>query len=722
MKMAVALRARFPLHYRMIETLRAALPEHWLVVRLSGFLRERGGTLVLVYASYLGAAFASISLYHVVDLMPSVIWLPAGVTLAAAIIEGYYIWPAILLGSLTVNLYLGTPPLILTGTVIMNTLQPLVGRYILQIFNFDRKLSTSKDMFVFMATAIGVTALSPVLATLVVHAHNALFGANFPSAWAMWWAGNAFSALAITPFLIRWIKRPLPKRTPSQIAEIVAANVLLAAVCVAAFGTTHTSIFGISLIFPLIGILTWMAFRLGPRLMTFSLLFFCGISVVGALYGAHAPSSATLAERVINTQIFDMLMIFFFFMLVSLEEQRRAASAELHERANALEDALQRIQLEEQAKNEFLAMLAHELRNPLASILSSTELLRSKSGSAAEVRRLSDIMTLRVKTMARLLDDLLDVSHISGKKLQMKRERVDVHEIMQRSVEAVDPLIRKQGHELAFSVPEERAIIEADPVRLEQIFVNILSNAAKYTPPEGQIQFTSRLAEADVCISVRDSGVGIPRVMLTRIFDPFVRIRSRAQATEGIGIGLSLAKNLVELHGGTIVAHSHGYNRGSEFVIRLPLLAREKKSIQRKVPTPLKEDQRASFRILVVDDNVEAADALSRLLTLKGHIVSVAHDGEGALRAVSDGSPQVVFLDIGLPDMDGYEVAAQIRSAELPVYLIALTGYGQQEDKNKALLAGFDRHLTKPVGIADIESMLKNIEQSGHITPLFETV
>jgi len=688
-------------------------------------IKEKWFSLLIIYVAYVASALVGIYLYAELDIAPAIIWIPVGIALAAIIIEGYEVWPAIFLASLTAALFIEAPAFFLVGMVAANTLQPIVAKYILDQVQFDRGLGTVKDMFAILATALFVTMIVPTTVWGIAYAYNMLHETELPLLWGAWWVGSALSALAITPFLIRWIKRPWPVRTRAQIIEIVLTHAALLLVAVPLFMTPYTSVYGISLIYFLLAVLLWMAFRIGPRFMTFSLFLMAATSVLGALWGVHDSAPELFSQRLLNTQIFSLIVIFFFFIIVSIEEQRKTAVAKNAQRTAELEEALQRIHLEDQAKNEFLAMLAHELRNPLASILSSVELLRLKSGSAAEVRRLSDAMNMRVKTMARLLDDLLDISRITQKKLSIEKEPSDLHEILSHSIEIVEPIMQKYGHYLQVSLPEESATVDADATRLEQVFVNILSNAAKYTPPEGRVELSCTYEDTSARITIRDTGIGIPRIMLTRIFEPFVRIRQREEGVEGIGIGLSLAKSLIELHGGTIHAESKGYRRGSEFTIRLPLI-----ETRRKPKNPLRAPgasrgarplaPRSSFRILIIDDNHEAADALGKLFRMKGHVVSLAHDGASGIAAADEFDPDIIFLDIGLPDIDGYEVAQRLRAAGVNVHIVALTGFVQQGDKERSRESGFDHHLTKPVAFSDIEALLKDIEKEGSIKPLFD--
>jgi PAS domain S-box-containing protein len=348
-------------------------------------------------------------------------------------------------------------------------------------------------------------------------------------------------------------------------------------------------------------------------------------------------------------------------------------------------------------KDEFLAMLAHELRNPLASI-SNAVYLFGKLETEAELLWAKEVVQRQVRHLARLIDDLLDVSRITRGKITLKMEAVKLSPIVSSAVEAVQPLIDERKQELTVSLVG-MSRLEADPVRLEQIIVNLLTNAAKYTDAGGQIALTARHEGADIVISVRDTGVGIPKDLLPRVFDLFVQgDRTAARSEGGLGIGLTLVKSLVEMHGGTVAAASEGPGRGSEFAVRLPALQKE----TRKTAPPTKSLPRVArqgSRVLVVDDNVDTAQGLGKLLKLLGHEVQTAFDGPTAIELARTYKPEVVLLDIGLPGMDGYEVASKLRQEACckDAVIIAVSGYGQEEDRRRSREAGFDQHLVKPV-------------------------
>lgn len=358
-------------------------------------------------------------------------------------------------------------------------------------------------------------------------------------------------------------------------------------------------------------------------------------------------------------------------------------------------------------KDEFLAMLAHELRNPLAPVRNALHLLRLPGGEHSS-RLAIDVMERQLTHLIRMVDDLLDVSRITRGKVTLRRQTVALADVLADAVETVRAALAARGHRLDLHLPDPPVLLDADSTRLEQVFANLLSNAVKYTEPGGRIAVAAWRDGGDVVVQVSDTGVGIPAELLPHIFDLFTQAeRSLDRSQGGLGIGLALVKALVELHGGTVTAHSPGPGQGSEFTVRLPALPASLEHPAgpvRRLPA-LAGDSR---RVLVVDDNVDAARSLAMLLTAWGHEASLAHDGPAALAEAARLAPDVVLLDIGLPRMDGYEVARRLRATPegAGLLLIALTGYGQDEDRRRSREAGFDHHLVKPVDTDALRDLL----------------
>jgi PAS domain S-box-containing protein len=351
-------------------------------------------------------------------------------------------------------------------------------------------------------------------------------------------------------------------------------------------------------------------------------------------------------------------------------------------------------------KDEFLAMLAHELRNPLAPIRNALHIMNQPGAGGEMVQQVRDMAERQVQHMARLLDDLLDVSRISRGRIELRREVVGVAAVVSRTVEAVRPLMEERRHELTVALPARPLQVEADSARLEQVLTNLLNNAAKYTEAGGHIWLTAGREGGEAVLRVRDTGIGIAPDMLPRIFDLFVQAERRLDRSQGgVGIGLTLVKKLVELHGGRIQASSDGLGRGSEFVVRLPAPSEWPAQQKARAAGTTAEVELPRRRVLVVDDNQDAAESLAMMLRLAGQDVLTAYEGRSALTQAQGFRPEVVFLDIGLPGMDGYEVARRLREQQSPEkpLIVAVTGWGQEEDRRRCYEAGFDGHLVKPV-------------------------
>lgn len=376
-----------------------------------------------------------------------------------------------------------------------------------------------------------------------------------------------------------------------------------------------------------------------------------------------------------------------------------------------LQQAQQSLRDADRRKDEFLATLAHELRNPLAPVRNAVQLLHLKGPDVPELLWARDVIDRQIQQMTRLVDDLMDVSRISRGKIELRRERILLTTVIQGAVETSRPLIEQCGHELTVTLPPETLCLDADLTRLAQVFANLLNNAAKYTERGGAVYLTAERQGSDIVVSVKDSGIGIPRDKLRTVFELFSQVDGALERSQGgLGIGLSLVKGLVEMHGGTVEARSEGPGRGSEFVVRLPLVVE-----QQSAATPPKSDAEtalaSSLRILIVDDNRDAADSLGRMFRVMGNEVRTAYDGEAAVRAAGDFRPQAVVLDIGLPKLNGYEACRRIREETWgqSMVLIAVTGWGQDEDKRKAEEAGFDRHFVKPVDPRELIKLLGSL-------------
>jgi signal transduction histidine kinase len=397
-----------------------------------------------------------------------------------------------------------------------------------------------------------------------------------------------------------------------------------------------------------------------------------------------------------------------------LAETNATLQAEIIERRR-LEEALREV---DRQKDQFLAMLAHELRNPLAPIVNAVHFMGLKDCDD-ELRWCHDVIQRQAEHLTRLVEDLLDVSRISHGKIKLQRRPLDMAEVVERAVESCRPFIDAKRHAFTVMLPSTPAWVNGDAVRLTQVVANLVHNAAKYTEDGGRIRLSLERdahGAGEVIVRVRDSGVGIATDMLARVFDLFTQVeRTVDRAEGGLGIGLALVRHLVELHGGSVAAASDGPQRGAEFVVRLPGIAAPRDAAVGPSRPAIKAPAAAGLRVLVVDDNRDSAKTMSFLVRRMGHQVRTAFDGGEAIEAAVEFHPDVVLLDLGLPVVDGFEAARRIRatSADPPI-LVALTGWGQEEDRRRTKSAGFDHHLVKPIDRRTLQGLLDGIVSMKH--------
>jgi PAS domain S-box-containing protein len=386
--------------------------------------------------------------------------------------------------------------------------------------------------------------------------------------------------------------------------------------------------------------------------------------------------------------------------------ERKKTEQQLREYATKLADS-------DRHKSEFLAMLAHELRNPLAPIRHSLQIMRLSGGDAQTLKSVTELMERQVGYLVGLVDDLLDINRISLGKIELRRERIELASVIRNAVEIVRPMSERMEHELTVAVPLQPIYLNADPLRLTQVVGNLLNNACKFTEKGGRIRLSVEREHEQAVIRVRDNGRGIAADQLPLIFNMFMQAEvSIERSVSGLGIGLALVKNLVKMHDGTVEAHSAGVGHGSEFVVRLPITA------EAPAPQPVDERTTAAARlILVVDDNRDAAESLAMLLQLTGHEAHTAHDGLEAVETAAQVRPDLILLDIGLPKINGYEVARRIRDQPWgkTMVLVALTGWGQDQDRQRSREAGFDGHIVKPVDTAALTKLLAEFPSAGDI-------
>lgn len=668
------------------------------------YTKRRLVIMVVVFATYLAMAQAGRLLFTA----PAVIQPAAGVALASLVLGGLSLWPAIFAAAI-VNGFLGTAPfVVMAAGVIGHTAHAIIGAWVLRSVSFDPIFRRVRDTLAFIFVALFVSMIVPSVGMLGIYLQNELVSAYaYRATWLSWWSGIMISDLILAIALIRWFAHIEFSRTPREVGELIFALLAISGLSYAISWTDLTQVSnGVLLVFFLLPYI-WFSLRLGNRFTFLAFLLSTSILLTGALYG-DASTNQTISSRIIATELFMATLAVIFFLFTAVVEERRRANKALTAQLRRVHSLLQETKRHDRAKSDFIAVFAHELRNPLAPIVTSVELLKLKHGAHPEIAPIIETVQDRTKTIVRLLDDLLDVSRIERQKFPLRREEYDLRESVRNVAFANRPLAEKHGLSFVAHLPDQSVIVHADSLRIEQMLGNLMMNAIKYTDPGGTISLSLEATEKEAVLRVRDTGIGITSDVLDRIFVPFAGLgveHRQKSIKEGIGIGLWLTQNLAKVHGGTIEARSEGVGKGSEFTIRLPRLATTPITIHSYAPMETLQQSRA-LRVLIVDDNEAAANGLATLLRHVGNEVETAYLGAQVPKKVQSFNPAVIVLDIGLPDMTGYEVAEKIRGFGFTGRIIALTGYGQDEDKKKAEAAGFDHHLTKPVGLADLQAVL----------------
>ncbi len=644
----------------------------------------------------------------------SLVWPPAAAGVALLFFGGLELWPAIAIAFFVTLFAHDISPPLTAITAIANVLESVVGAYLLRNYvGFSPHIGRLRDALGLILSSFVSTLISASVITIGVGLinHNGVLNGDL---WVGIWIGHLVSLISMAPFVLRWGHRPFFHKTRNEVLEGLAIFGSITVLTFFLFWTPYGSIGIISLLYILIIPLIWAALRAGPRGMSLALFIIALGGAAGILFGfGPITHSANLPQALFGVQMIIGTLAFIFLPFTSITEERKEAVTKLERHVGELEVALQKISSEDQAKSDFIAILAHELRNPLSPILSGLELLKSKQHGPPDVLHM---MGAHLHTVARLLDDLLDMSRISQKRLKLQREPVEIHAVMAQTVEMVKPYLDSREHHLQVELPQKEVWVDGDPVRLSQIFVNLLNNAAKYTDPGGTIVLSVTEQHGEVVVRVRDTGIGIEAERLNKIFEPFGASEKTERRPGGLHIGLSLAKRIAEMHSGSIAVYSKGPGQGTEFVVRLPIpqervlpfegtLKRIRGRFSKNSIAP-----RGGLTVLVVDDNEPAAQGLALLLKNNGHTVTVAYTGAQAIRSAMDTQPQVALLDIGLPDMDGHDLATKLRERfGDKLALVALTGYGQEQDRQKALRVGFAEHLIKPVSIVDVERVLQEL-------------
>ncbi|HET8541096.1 MAG TPA: MASE1 domain-containing protein [Anaeromyxobacter sp.] len=665
-----------------------------------GGLLRRGVQILAVGAAYavvgrLGLAIAPVHLFA------SLVWAPTGIALAVLLRRGLHWWPGVALGAFLVNAWTGAPAAVALGIGLGNTLEAVSGAYLVRRAAKDRwSLERPRDILVFIVLgALLSTIVSATVGVASLAAAGLVPPADLLETWRVWWLGDAAGALVIGPLLLAWIApRPPPLSLRRRTEAAALGVVLVAGTVFVFFHAPMPTPTGFVLACMLIPLLIWGAARFEVRGATAAVFLASAIAVAGTASGRGPFVQESLSSSLLHQQAFMAIVAAAVLIVGAVTAERAAALRRCRRSEEALIEADRR-------KSEFLGVLSHELRNPLAPIRTGLHVLRRTAPGSEQGARALAVIDRQTDQLTRLVDDLLDVTRISRGLIQLHPARVELGAIVRDAVEDHRPLFSSRDVALDLHVEAGPVWIEADATRVSQITGNLLHNAAKFTASHGRVTVRVGHEGRHATVRVADDGVGIAPGLLPHVFEPFTQADASLERTRGgLGLGLALVKGLVQLHGGDVEARSEGPGRGSEFTLRLPAVDEPELAAERPAA---RAPPVARRRVLVIEDNVDAAESLKDGLELSGHEVFVAHDGQEGLARARSLRPEVVLCDIGLPGLDGYEVARRIRAdPSLSPLLVAVTGYALPEDQRKAREAGFDRHLAKPFQFRDIEDAL----------------
>jgi signal transduction histidine kinase/ActR/RegA family two-component response regulator len=650
--------------------------------------------LTLVYY-FLGRA--GLHFFGLVHPNASAIWIPTGIAIASLLIFGYRVWPAIFAGAFLVNLATQGSVITSLGVAAGNTLEGAVAAYLVGRYAGGTAVfAHAPDIFRF--AGIAILASTPVSATIGVTSLT-LGGyapaADFGAIWFTWWLGDTAGAIVVTPLLVLWyVDRQWnwPARRAIELALLFGSILIVA-------GMTffHPLLAPYPVAFLCLAPLVWAAFRFGQREVATAVALLAVIATWATATG-HGPFALqTPNESLLVLQGFMTFIAMTALPMAALTAERAALlTGERTARVEAEAAA--------RAKDEFLAILSHELRNPLSAISAAVAVLNeTEEAATGHTHRWRQIIHRQTRQLTRLIDDLLDIAKVTVEKMTLDRQPMNLAEAVKRCLRTHAP-----DGASRFETEYHPTWVYADPDRMTQVIDNLLDNAVKYTPSDGRIR-VSVASEAEYAIlRVEDAGAGIAPEFLPRVFDPFLQGEQKLdRPMGGLGIGLTLARRLTELHGGTIDAYSAGTGQGSTFIVRLPRT--DAPVLAPADPANLRRSADCTYKILIIEDNQDARQALRALLELSGCTVHEAEDGSAGIDAALRLDLDCVLLDIGLPRLDGYEVARRLKAAKPAVRLIALTGYGREGDKLRAAEAGFDAHLLKPVDTQRLHAVMDEL-------------
>ena len=653
-------------------------------------------TLIYIVAGKLALKLAF------VNASASPVWPPAGIALAALLVLGYRVWPAIFIGAFAVNFWTTLNILSSIGIACGNTLEAMCGAWLVNQFaNGIRAFDRPQDVFKFGLAALVSTMVSPTIGVSSLAITGFAQWSHFSTIWSTWWLGDASGDLIITPLLVLW-SVPVTQRKWNE-KEVLEVSVLLLLLIVLGQivfgGWLPISARNYPFSFICGPIVIWTAFRFTPRETATGIFILSSIAVWGTLNG--------FGPFVLRTENQSLLMLQAWTAALTITAMAIAAAiAERNRAQSAIEQQKDEVEAANRTKDNFLAMLSHELRTPLTPVMAAIDTLEADGPRSLEAKNSIAMIRRNVELESQLIDDLLDLTRIAKDKLQLRFGPLDSHEIINNVVEICRPEATARDLKVHVNLRAGAHFVSGDAAKFQQIIWNLLKNAIKFTADNGEITISTTNPESQLlAISVHDNGIGIEPEIMNRIFDPFEQgERAFERRYGGLGLGLAISKSLAQAHGGTLVARSDGRGRGSTFILTIKTVAPPLRMAQLSTPVP----ESRPLRILLVDDHQDTCVALERLLVRRGHLVAAAHNVRSAMEAAAHNSFDLLISDIALPDGSGTELMSYLHAmARIPG--IAISGFGMNGDVQKSLEAGFVEHLVKPVKMENLEAAIDRV-------------
>lgn len=631
----------------------------------------------------------------------SPVWPPAGIALAALLLFGYRVWPAIFTGAFLVNLTTAGNVWTSLGIASGNTLEAVIGACLVLRFAGGRSVfDRAYNVFKFALAVALSTLVSPSIGLTGLALGGFANWANYPAIWVTWWLGDLSGAVMFAPLVILWLGQPWRRINPTRDLEVAILLVLLAFLTAVVFGGWfYISVLNYPIAFILGPIIVWTAFRLSARETATGLFVLSAIAIWGTLhrYGPFVRQDQN--QSLLLLQSFNVLTTITAMALAAGMAERRRAEAALEQQRATVEAA-------NRTKDNFLAMLSHELRTPLTPVLAALDVLKTGSPPEAELNSTLAMMRRNIELESQLIDDLLDLTRITKDKLQLDFEKLDAHQAIANVVEICASEVSAKKLQVQLDLQATDFHVMANPAKFQQIIWNLFKNAIKFTGENGAITISSANHLPQILtISLSDTGIGIEPEIMERIFNPFEQgERSFQRRFGGLGLGLTISKSLAQAHGASLIAKSEGRDRGATFLLTMKTAGLEEASAKSQVAPA--QTSPGSLSILLVDDHADTCAALERLLTLRGHKVVTAHSIRTAIEtAARDSSLDLLISDVGLPDGNGMDLLRYLRAMR-PIRGIAISGFGMDADISKSLEAGFAEHLVKPVKLEKLEAAI----------------